>query len=242
MRNMLKVLTQNLWFDAHERQLRMEGHVAQWQAYQPDVIAVQEATLACLRPLLASPWLQSQYWSSANLESDAGWQGVVVFSKVPPERTWMTPLPGNMGRRLLNVQFKDLHLGVVHLESSAGSAPVRAQQLTTIFASLASRPDALLVGDFNLCSSSAENAQLPADYLDLWPHLHPGDPGLTQDTDINTMMLKQFRKQKAVRYDRMLLRSRAWQATAIERVGMEELAPGLFASDHFGLCAQLERR
>lgn len=242
MRVMLKFLTQNLWFDAHERQTRMEGHVAQWQACQADVIAVQEATLACLRPLLASPWLPSNFWSSATVESDAAWQGVVVFSRVAPERAWMTPLPGTMGRRLLNVQFQDLHLGVVHLESSAGSAPVRGQQLSAIFASLASSPDALLVGDFNLCSSSAENAQLPADYLDLWPHLHPGDSGLTQDTAINTMMLKQFRKPMAVRYDRMLLRSQVWQATAIERVGIEELAPGLFASDHFGLCAQLERR
>jgi tyrosyl-DNA phosphodiesterase 2 len=236
----MKIVTQNLWFDSHQRQARMEGHVAQWQACDADIVAVQEATLACLRPLLDHPWLKSNLWSSASIESDASWQGVVVFSKVPPQKVWLTSLPGSMGRRLLNVQFNSLHLGVVHLESTSGAGPVRAQQLSTVFAQLSTSPDALLVGDFNFCSTSSENDQLPADYLDLWPHLHPGETGWTHDTGINTMMLKQFRKEKFARYDRMLLRSGSWRPIAIDRLGLDPLAPGLFASDHFGLCAHLK--
>ena len=236
----LTIVTQNLWFDAFERATRMEGHVAQWQACQADVVAVQEATLACLRPLLGHPWLQS-FWSSAGLESEAAWQGVVVFSRMAPQRAWMTPLPGSMGRRLLNLQFDSFHLGVVHLESTAGAAAVRAQQLSVIFDALRASPDALLVGDFNLCSSSPENDQLPPDYLDLWPHLHPDQAGLTLDTGVNSMMFKQFRKAKQARYDRMLLRSRSWLASDVQRVGTQALAPDLFASDHFGLCARLRR-
>lgn len=236
----VRIVTQNLWFDAHQREARMLGHIAQWSRCQADVVAVQEATLACLRPLLADAWLQT-YWSSATLD-DPALHGVVVFSRQPPQRAWMTPLPGNMGRRLLNVQVEELHLGVVHLESTSSAAPVRAEQLKTAFATLAASPHALLVGDFNFCSSSEENHQLPPDYVDLWPHLHSNQPGLTLDTDLNAMMLKQFRKQKHARYDRMLLRSARWQARSLERVGVEPLAPGLFASDHFGLCAQLERQ
>lgn len=237
----MKVLTQNLWFDAYERQARMEGHIEQWRRLNPDVVAVQEATLACLRPLLASEWIQAG-WSSVSLESDAGWQGVAVFARRPPLKAWITPLPGSMGRRLLNVQFDDLHLGVVHLESTGGAAPVRARQLQEVFEHLAGSRDALLVGDFNFCSSSEENRILPGDYLDLWPHLHPDQPGLTHDTQINVMMLKQFRKEKFARYDRMLLRSPCWKAATIERVGTAPLRGELFASDHFGLCAQLEKR
>lgn len=235
----LRIVTQNLWFDAHEREARMAGHLRHWQATRPHIIAVQEATLACLRPLLDDPWLQSHYYSSVSIDSPAHWQGVVVFSQFVPQRLEMTALPGNMGRRLLQVEFPGLHLGVVHLESNRNSLSERAAQLQVIFEQLGRSPDALLVGDFNFCATSEENAQLPADYLDLWASLYPGLPGNTQDTARNAMLFKKTRKEFAVRFDRMLLRSRNWTCRGIEMQGMNPLQPGLFASDHFGLQAQL---
>lgn len=237
----LKVVTQNLWFDAHQRPERMQGHVHQWQQAQADIIAVQEATLACLRPLLQSDWLLQNFWTSVQLD-DPQWQGVAVFSRIEPQRTWMTPLPGQMGRRLLQLDFPDLRLAVVHLESTSQGAEVRREQILASTCELARAPQVLWVGDFNMDTDYPENRALPADFVDLWPQLHPNLPGWTQDTDINTMMFKHFRKVKQVRYDRMLLRGSAWRPVQIDMLGRLALAPDLFASDHFGLCLELQRQ
>lgn len=170
----LRVVTQNLWFDSHQREVRLQGHLRQWQELDPNMV-MQEATLACLRPLLESDWLRTHYWTTASPDSPAAWQGVVVFSKHRARRTSMTTLPGSMGRRLLNVEFDDLHLGVVHLESTRGAAEVRREQLGTVFATLEASSSALLAGDFNLCSSSSENQHLAPDYLESLAH--PAPPG-----------------------------------------------------------------
>jgi len=221
----LRILTQNLWFDQFEREARMRMHVEQWRQLDPDIIAVQEATLVCLRTLLP---LISNFWSSVSLESPAQWQGIALFSKMEPRQVDMLPLPGEMGRRLLRVGFENLEVGVVHLESTASAGPTRAQQLQTVFQQL-QQPDSLLVGDFNFCSTSSENAQLAGDYTDLWPSLNPGDPGWTLDGTKN----KHLRGARQSRYDRMLLRSRRWQPRTIELCQSE-------ASDHFGLLSQLQ--
>ena len=221
----LSILTQNLWFDQFERDARMRLHVEQWRQLDPDIIAVQEATLVCLRSLIP---LMGDYWSSVSLESSAQWQGIALFSKQEPGQVDMLPLPGQMGRRLLRVRFENLEVGVVHLESTASAGPTRALQLQTVFQQL-QQPDSLLMGDFNFCSTSPENTQLPKDYLDLWPTLHPDQPGWTLDATKN----KHLRGNRQARYDRMLLRSNGWQPRAIELCQSE-------ASDHFGLLSRLE--
>ena len=221
----LRILTQNLWFDQFEREARMRLHVEQWRQLDPDIIAVQEATLVCLRTLLP---LISNYWSSVSLESSAQWQGIALFSKVEPRQVDMLPLPGEMGRRLLRVLFEDLEVGVVHLESTASAGPTRALQLQTVFQQL-QQPDSLLLGDFNFCSTSAENGQLPTEFADLWSTLHPDQGGWTLDGTKN----KHLRGGKQSRYDRMLLRSSRWQPRTIDLCQSE-------ASDHFGLVSQLE--
>ena len=223
----MRIVTQNLWFDSQEREARMRTHAQTWQELQPDVICVQEATLACLRILLP---LISNFQSTVTLDSSAQWQGVALFSKVQPVEVDMLPLPGEMGRRLLRVRFEHLEIGVVHLESTGSAGPTRAQQLKQVFAHL-NRGESLLVGDFNFCSSSRENEQLPGDWVDLWPQLHPDQPGWTQDANLN----KLIRGGKQARYDRMLLRSREWTAQSIGLITNG-------ASDHFGLIARLERQ
>lgn len=223
---LLRIVTQNLWFDSHQREARMQAHAAHWQKLQPDIIAVQEATLACLRPLL--PMISNLY-STVTIESSAQWQGIAVFSRQKPVQCEMLPLPGEMGRRLLRVRWEDLEVGVVHLESTASAGPTRAAQLTEIFSQLTG-PDSLLLGDFNFCSTSAENAQLPAEYVDLWPALHPGHPGWTLDPQSNPLL----RGSKQARFDRMLLRSKVWRCRSI---GLSQSN----GSDHFGLVSELEK-
>jgi poly(A) polymerase len=223
---LLRIVTQNLWFDSHQREARMQAHANHWQQLRPDIIAVQEATLACLRPLLP---LMADFHATVSLESPAQWQGVVVFSRHLPEQIDMLPLPGEMGRRLLRVRWPDLELGVVHLESTASAGPTRSAQLQSLPA-LLSGQDSLLVGDFNFCSSAPENTHLPPDFVDLWPDLHPEAPGWTLDSQTNPLL----RGPKQARYDRMLLRSRKWQCQSLELSKSG-------GSDHFGLLAELKK-
>ncbi|MBX3167296.1 MAG: endonuclease/exonuclease/phosphatase family protein [Candidatus Eremiobacteraeota bacterium] len=223
---LLRIITQNLWFDSHRREARMQAHAAHWQQLQPDIIAIQEATLACLRPLLP---LISNFHSTVTLESSAQWQGIAVLSRQKPDQVDMLPLPGEMGRRLLRVRWENLELGVVHLESTASAGPTRAAQLSQVFSQLQG-PDTLLVGDFNFCSTSPENARLPAAFVDLWPALHPGTPGWTLDSQTNPLL----RGSKQARYDRMLLKSKNWRCRSIALSQSN-------SSDHFGLVAELEK-
>src|SRR5262249_55146871 len=153
--------------------------------HQPEVIALQEATLAMLRPLLEQDWVRRQYYTTASPHSPTATHGVVLLCRFPTP-AYLLQLPGHFGRRSAILELAGLRVASVHLES-LNSAHVRREQLRLLFTQLQDSPSAMLLGDFNFCSSWEENRQLPADYLDLWPAVHPDLPGYTEDTQLNTM-------------------------------------------------------
>eukprot|EP01129_Flabellula_baltica_P007272 TRINITY_DN2810_c0_g1_i2.p1 TRINITY_DN2810_c0_g1~~TRINITY_DN2810_c0_g1_i2.p1 ORF type:complete len:113 (-),score=16.83 TRINITY_DN2810_c0_g1_i2:34-372(-) len=75
------------------------------------------------------------------------------------------------------------------------------------------------------------------EYIDIWPHLHPDEPGFTFDS-LNNRMLQQYEE---MRYDRMMLKSNRWEPTLIELIGTEPILedPIVYPSDHFGLYTEL---
>ena len=128
--------------------------------------------------------------------------------------------------------------------SGTVAADFRARQLRLIFPLLQPSEHAILMGDFNFCSSTTENANILPAYLDLWPALHPSDPGYTENTDINRMRANFSGKHPNVRIDRVLLRSagRRFEGRNIRLLGTSPISaelPDAFPSDHFGLCASL---
>ena len=101
----------------------------------------------------------------------------------------------------------------------------------------------MLLGDFNL--RDTENDALDPTYRDVWPQLRPGEPGFTEDTSINLMRYDMKNKHRHVRFDRVLVGSRAWQPAEIRLLGVEPIAPSLpriFPSDHFGVLCRLGAR
>lgn len=87
--------------------------------------------------------------------------------------------------------------------------------------------------------------------MDVWPELHPGDPGITYDGPGNPMLSHSFTN----RLDRIFVKSAGWKAESIEMVGREAI-PGLsyskrvrgkekrlpvLPSDHYGLLLRLKR-
>jgi tyrosyl-DNA phosphodiesterase 2 len=245
----ISVATFNVWFGEKRLEDRCLALLRILEERRPDVIALQEVTIPFMAGLRSAPWLQREYVMSdfmGTTVAEASY-GVVMLSRLPVESMELHDLPTRMGRKLLmaRVLVNDTRLavGTVHLESLLDSAPYRGRQLAQIFKTLKDEDHAILMGDFNFCSSwPEEQARLDPDYVDVWPALRKKEPGFTEDTDVNRM-LAAMRDKKAVRYDRVLVRSGkpGWKPTAIELLGTEPISsahPDVFPSDHFGLFAR----
>ena len=99
-----------------------------------------------------------------------------------------------------------MKLANVHLESTKPSASIRAKQLSALFPILDISDTAIILGDFNFCSSWTENQNIHPNYKDIWNELRPDQMGYTEDTEVNTTLFDLKRKKKQVRFDGILLR------------------------------------
>eukprot|EP01090_Pellita_catalonica_P021256 TRINITY_DN7908_c0_g2_i2.p1 TRINITY_DN7908_c0_g2~~TRINITY_DN7908_c0_g2_i2.p1 ORF type:complete len:176 (-),score=18.35 TRINITY_DN7908_c0_g2_i2:157-684(-) len=154
-------------------------------------------------------------------------------------------LPSSMGRRfllgsLVFGQHHPVYVGTVHLESLSNDA-TRTAQLDLIFPVLEEAEQRFFMGDFNFCGMSSENqVQLGgrSDHTDIWPVLHPDDPGYTMPG--------------MSRIDRILYSAKKGELKVAEYVtesitllGTEPLTNAkthntIRPSDHFGLLASFK--
>lgn len=245
-RQTLTLVTYNVWFGNYHRADRQRALLSILRQADADIIGLQEVTPGFLRTIMDEPWIARDYRVG---EVSVSPYGVLMLARVPVERFTLHRLPSAMGRKLLVAELAGRDspaVATVHLES-LDQAAVRKEQLDIIFPILDAYPHAVLMGDFNHCGTWDENQNLDPRYLDIWPNLRPGEPGWTEDTDINTMRLLVDPTPTQVRFDRVIVRSTGglWQPIDIERLGTEPIAadlPDVFPSDHFGLRAVLERR
>lgn len=245
----LSCLTYNVWFGQHffiERALAIIGFI---KKRLPDFVALQEVTPAFLSILLNDRDVVDNYSFSDVTGSTVHPYGSLLLFRHPPRKLTWHQLESQMGRALVLGVFKlngiDTALATVHLESLRFSAPVRTRQLRYIFAELAAFDQVFFMGDFNFCSSWAENKNIDSAYLDVWPAIRPSNKGYTEDTSVNIMRLNEKREEKGVRFDRILLRSKdkVWRPISIEILGTKPISdelPDVFPSDHFGLGATFE--
>jgi tyrosyl-DNA phosphodiesterase 2 len=247
----LTCTTFNTWFQGGERELRYGGLLSALQRSDADVIVLQEVTTLLLEMIQAADWIRSSYrFARAPFRSNAiPSHGVMLLSRLPLRHATLHPIPTHMGRSLLTAECRingtRFVFATAHLESMKPNADVRAEQLRAIFAVLEDAQDAVLAGDFNFCSSwTEENDRIDRRYGDAWAALHPGEPGFTQDTDINRMLAQAKRETKRLRIDRILLRSDAghgrWTPESVRLIGAEPVSldhPRIFPSDHFGVTA-----
>lgn len=246
----ISCVTFNVWFGERHFEARCLALMELLEKHRPDVIALQEVTIPFLAGLRSSAWVRREYLVSDFMGSTlaSASYGVVLLTRLPVESMELHDLPTRMGRKLLLARLlvndAPLAVGTVHLESLPDSAPYRGRQLAQIFKTLKRENDAILMGDFNFCSSwPEEQACLDPEYEDVWPALRGSEPGYTADTDLN-LMLAATSEEKRVRYDRVLVRSGApgWVPHSVELLGTGPIAadlPEVFPSDHFGLFARL---
>ena len=241
--------TFNVWFEEHEFDARGAAMLGLLRTSGADVIALQEVTAPFLERMLREDWVRREFTVSDATASTIPDYGVILLSRLPVRAFEVHDLPTTMSRTLLVARVatgsRDLTVGGVHLESIPEFAPYREAQLREIFRILEPAENAVLMGDFNFCSTWEENANLDDRYADLWPLLHPDDPGWTVDGESNAMRRALGKSAKRVRFDRILARSAggALKLRSIGLLGTEPISPDrpdLLPSDHFGLAATLE--
>lgn len=236
----VRLLTYNVWFGGHMFEERRAALIAELERRKPDVICLQEVTKELLDVVIELPWIERAYTLS-DIELLQGYD-VVMLSRLPVRRFSTLSLPTTMGRRLLVAELAcGLSIGTIHLESMKTSQHARAIQLQLIQPALAALGDAVLCGDMNFQPDDPiENAALDPAFVDVWPALHPDDPGYTADSAINKMRFALKPALSRKRIDRVFLHGRRWRPSTIELVGTEPIdIDGTFPSDHFGLACTL---
>jgi tyrosyl-DNA phosphodiesterase 2 len=246
-RDELTVTTFNVWNDPSFAAERHRAIVELVSKRGPDLMVFQEVTPDALEILLADPWVREHCFSAAVTDDGVGNYGMLLLSRIPLRRVGYTRLPSRMSRGFLQAE---VDMGgprtvvcSVHLDSGKASARLRGRQLRRVFRALRSVDDAVVLGDFNM--RDAENEQIAAPFVDVWPALRPHEPGFTEDTSINLMRLDSRNKHRHVRFDRVLLKGPTWAAASIDLLGTEPLSDALariFPSDHFGVLCGLVRR
>ncbi len=232
----LRVLTWNVWFGGHMFEERRAALMVELEKRTPDVICLQEVTAELIADLAASRWVRANYRMS-DVELFQTYD-IAILSRIPIRRLGSLPLPTQMGRRLLAAELScGLSIGTIHLESMTESTHARATQLRMIQPYLASLGDAVFCGDMNFKpDDDVETAAIDPSFVDVWPVIHPEDPGYTADSQINRMRFSLKPTLSRKRIDRVFLHGTRWRPMGIELVGTEPIdGEGNFTSDHFGL-------
>lgn len=184
--------------------------------------------------------------------------GVLIISKFPPSEIKIYPMESRMGRCVMIANFlineTNLYIGTVHLESLMNHKK-RRNQLKFIKSIMKNYSNSLLMGDFNFDSEKnyipstepLENDNLKEiypEYIDVWSHLNPNDPGKTFDTTKNDLLSDH--NHEVMRYDRIIMKSECWVPQKIEMVGTspfmvdEKSKKNVHISDHFGLFLNIQ--
>jgi poly(A) polymerase len=206
-----------------------------------DVVALQEATPALARGLLATPRAEPVFLSEAPHLAGLDPHGPLLLSRLPfslaEHAAGHRPVPVGTWE----FAHGTVHVANVHLPSNrtADAAPHRRRLLAGLLADLEPLSgDVLVVGDFNLTGDELADLIRAAGYRDVWDLLHPGEDGSTFDPPNNPLARHSSRTGRAVRFDRVLWRPapHGFAPVSLERFATSP--PGsCFASDHYGLCS-----
>ena len=203
----LSILTLNVWFEEHQRDLRTAILLSALRTLGPAVLCFQEVT----RKVAVDIQQALPSWSSSDAGDgrSVGRYGLMIL--VPPHlkvRFSRHYLPTQMGRDLLVAELEGLTVGTVHLESLDNQA-MREVQLAACEELSRQWPNMVLLGDFNLFSKESARClkrQLPQ-FVDVWPIL--------QQESGNTWRSHGRNRQKS-RLDRVLAKFCSWRPTGLQ--------------------------
>ncbi|HEV2640171.1 MAG TPA: poly(A) polymerase [Actinocrinis sp.] len=252
-RDHVRILTWNTLWDKYDgdriqTSRRRPLLLAVLERADADVIALQEVEPQLLAMILASAWVRADYTVNTDprgKEVDRG--GLLLLSRLPMREAGSTVLGQRKGVAAITVDTDSGPLVVVatHLSSdhTDNGADRRREQLAVIGEGLASVDgDLVLVGDFNDRSEDSDAGPAAAlGMLDAWTAVHgPFDHTPTFDPLRNPLAAVSSLSGRAARLDRVLVRRGGLRPVAAVVYGDVPAEDGLFASDHFGVLADLE--
>jgi len=257
-RQTFRVLTYNILFSDSRLWARFKAVVDMVRASEADIICLQEVRVDVVKRLVSLDWVREHYYVSDNAGFTLGQYGVFILSRLPIDHFVWYPLPSNEQKRLVRADFNinGKTVSVVNGQYDSGNenSELRQEQLTVAKKAVAASDSSLLVGDFNFYSSDSKSPELESisDYTDVWPALHPSNPGYTVDSSRNSAYLN-YGEEIKVRYDRLFLKSSGWSCKSVKIVGdtpiiTEASSPRqqvgqtsrsvIYPSHHFGLLAE----
>jgi endonuclease/exonuclease/phosphatase family metal-dependent hydrolase len=262
----LRCLTLNLWGAEAPLQRRMELVVAGLRDLQPDVVGLQEVRevpgqLPNQAEMLASA-LGYHYVYMPAMPFAGGHEGLAILSRGPILEHVAFGLPHAQAqeRRILlsaRVAFESLSAWVhtTHLNYRLAHGKHREDQVQAIDSLIAARAGdtpSMLMGDFNARPEADEIRWLRGQvtlggrrtyYQDAWERLHPGERGWTwASANPYTKVLEFLEPDRRLDYIFVTPMRRDGRARihSCEIVLNKPAADGAFASDHFGLMAEIQ--
>ncbi|MGW4696608.1 RNA repair domain-containing protein [Kitasatospora cineracea] len=242
----LKVVTWNTLWDRYDADRihtarRRPLLLAELEAADADLIALQEVEPALVKLLLNQDWVRGQYTLGADpFGREIDGHGLLLLSRLPVLEAGRHALGPHKAVTAITVPTAagPLTVAAVHLSSdhSADGPARRTAELAELAQGFAAVDGELLVlGDFN---DSGWEPCTALGLRDAWTAQYgPEDRTPTFDPTANPLAAVGSRTGRAGRLDRILLRpGRARTATA-HLLGDRPDPTGLHPSDHYGLAA-----
>ncbi|MFJ6718249.1 poly(A) polymerase [Streptomyces sp. NPDC091259] len=221
--------------------------LADLEAADADVIALQEVEPALLATLLAQPWVRARYTLGTDPDcADVADSGLLLLSRLPVREAARHALGPHKAVTAVTVATADgpLVVAATHLTSdhTERGAERRAAELARLAEGLGGVEAALaLLGDFNDGRSGAQGPAAALGLRDAWSDVHgPADDTPTFDPVANPLAAVGSLSGRAARLDRVLLRSAGARVREAALRGDSPTAEGLFISDHYGVEATVE--
>jgi len=245
----LKVVTYNVWFDAHNFDARAEHLFRMLESSDADFICLQEVTHRLISMIFKESWLKNYYVARNKMSH----YGLMVLSRWPcvfKELSFNTEMNRTAIVAETKINGEIVAIASSHLESLESNRDYRENQMSQTFSFLENYQNAMFMGDFNFGDNYRENKLIPESYDDLWKSFNniETEPGYTMPKTSD------FR---AWRPDHILAsQSSFWTPHQINRVGYEVI--GVYGeeagqsmldqvcktvktpSDHYGLVATMK--
>lgn len=240
----LKVVTLNLYHDKDDWPKRRVQIVAELKRLRPDAIALQEV-LEDRGLTNQAQWLAAQlgyqwHFVSTDPPGQPRRYGNALLTRHPilqRGQKFLQPLDDNRTAAFLrmDLQGQPLNLYATHLHWTDQGGAIRARQIADLVRYIASTSEnipSVVAGDFNSTADSPELAALREVFVDIYGDRHPH----ADVASSSTLNLKYFAPK---RIDHVFFQRDAFTPVGATILFNQPDAQGIWASDHFGLLAEL---
>ena len=240
----VQIVTLNLYHDKDDWPSRRVQIVEKLKQLQPDVIALQEV-IQRESLINQAEWLAGQlgyqwHFTSTDPADKPQRYGNAVLTRHPilgRGQKFLRPLDDSRTAAFLRIDLggRTLNVYATHLHWTDGGGAIRVRQVADLMEYIAATSEGLpsiVAGDFNSTADSPELALLRENFIDAYGGQHSDANSITS----STLNLKYFAPK---RIDHIFYQRGVFQPVLSEIILNQADAQGVWASDHYGMHAEL---